>query len=272
MTARFAVMGNPIAHSLSPLIHQLFAEQTGQSLVFETIESDRQGFEQQVHDFFKQGGHGLSITLPFKQRAFAMAQHQSERSMLAKAANTLWVKAGHLHADNTDGVGLLRDLQHYVELTGLHVLLLGAGGAARGVLGPLLERTAQLTVANRTLERALLLQVDCPQLKVCSWPELGRLGPVDVVINATSASLEAQPLALPASLMRAKPFCYDLAYHREQATVFVAWAQDLGCQAADGLGMLVEQAAEAFLLWHGLVPDTAPVLKILREKRFNSIG
>ena len=275
MTVRFAVMGNPIAHSLSPVIHQLFAQQTGKALLFERIEADLQDFEREVRGFFEQEGQGLSITLPFKQRAYAMAEHLSERCLEAKAANTLCIKEGRLYADNTDGVGLLRDLHRHVDLAGLHVLLLGAGGAARGVLGPLLKAAPlQLTVANRTLDRSRLLQADFPAINLCSWSELGQCGSVravDVVINATSASLAEQHLLLPESLLYTKPFCYDLAYDRTQATVFVAWAQEFGCKAVDGLGMLVEQAAEAFLLWHGVLPQTGPVLKVLREKGFNGI-
>lgn len=284
MIERFAVMGNPIAHSLSPLIHQLFAKQMGKTLVFEKIESDLQRFEQDVDVFFKEGGKGLSITLPFKERAFAMSAHPTLRCMAAKAANTLWIKAGHLQVDNTDGAGLLVDLERYVNLAGLRILVLGAGGAVRGVLGPLLAaRPAELTIANRALERARLLQEDYPQINICSLDALRRstckqpLGacekidqrPFDIVINATSASLDHQALNLPESLLEAKPFCYDLAYHLDKPTVFVAWAKAHGCDAVDGLGMLVEQAAEAFSLWHAQVPETTQVFALLRKKSFD---
>ena len=267
MIARYAVMGYPVAHSLSPTIHQLFAEQTGRTLVYEKIQIDLPLFEQQVIEFFDQGGKGLNITLPCKLRAFEMSEQVSPRCSVAAAANTLWMQDGRLHADNTDGVGLLRDLSRYVALTGKNILLLGAGGAARGILGPLLEANpAQLTITNRTPETAIALQSQFPQANICSFTALSEQLEqcvYDVVINATSASLDGQNLVLPAALMATLPFCYDLAYSKTEATAFVASARALGCTAADGLGMLVEQAAEAFFIWHGVMPDTAPVLNLL---------
>lgn len=267
MVARFAVMGNPVAHSLSPVIHGLFAKQTGRVLKYEKILIDLPRFEQQVAAFFTQGGKGLNITLPCKHRAFAMSEQWSTRCSEARAANTLWMHAGKLHADNTDGVGLMRDLERYIHLAGKTILLLGAGGAARGVLGPLLAANpAQLMIVNRTTENAHVLQLDFSEAMSCSFAELlthVEKKPFDVVLNATSASLDGQSLALPTLLMATKPFCYDLAYRKNQATPFVAWARGLGCVAMDGLGMLVEQAAEAFFIWHGVRPDTEPVLKHL---------
>ena len=263
MIPRYAVMGNPIAHSLSPMIHQLFATQTGRKLSYEKIEIDLSRFEQQVHDFFNQGGKGLNITLPCKQRAFAMAEHQSARCQQAKAANTLWMKAGKLHADNTDGIGLCRDLARRVNLAGKTILLLGAGGAASGILGPLLaSNLARLTIANRTFETAQALQQDFPQATCCPLADVASLS-YDVIINATSASLNGQCIQLPEVLLSKQPLCYDLAYHKNGITPFVAWARTLGCVAIDGLGMLVEQAAEAFFIWHGVMPDTAPVFTLL---------
>lgn len=267
MIARYAVMGHPVAHSLSPTIHQLFAEQTGCKLVYEKIQIDLLLFEQQVIEFFHRGGKGLNITLPCKLRAFAMSEQETPRSSVAAAANMLWMQDGLLHADNTDGVGLLQDLSRYVALTAKNILLLGAGGAARGILGPLLAANpAQLTITNRTPETAIALQSHFPQANTCSFTALQEQieqRVYDVVINATSASLDGQNLVLPEALMAAQPFCYDLAYSRTGATPFVASARALGCKAADGLGMLVEQAAEAFFIWHGVMPDTAPVLNLL---------
>jgi shikimate dehydrogenase len=271
MIERYAVMGYPVAHSLSPVIHQLFAKQTGRTLVYDKIQIDLSRFEQQVCDFFQQGGKGLNITLPCKQRAFAMSDHRCARCLEAGAVNTLWMQDGRLHADNTDGVGLLRDISRYVHLTGKNILLLGAGGAARGILRPLiLANPAELTICNRTPERARALQLDFALSGFCSFAELDaqvEKKSYDVVINATSASIDDQGLALPAALMAAKPFCYDLAYSRTTPTAFVASARAFGCVAIDGLGMLVEQAAEAFFIWHGVMPSTAPVLSELLRAR-----
>ncbi len=270
MIPHYAVMGYPVAHSLSPIIHQLFAEQTGRALAYNKIQIDLSLFEQQVGDFFNQGGKGLNITLPCKQRAFAMSEQRSRRCMQAQAANTLWMQAGRLHADNTDGVGLLRDIGHYVELAGKKIVLLGAGGAARGVLGPLLDaHPLKLTIANRTSEKAQALHLDFPETSCQTFIDLAAYAEeysYDVIINATSASLAGDGLTLPPTLMATKPFCYDLAYNKTEATPFVAWARSIGCDAVDGLGMLIEQAAEAFFIWHGVMPDTAPVLTSFHHK------
>jgi len=261
MSDHYAVMGNPVAHSLSPVIHQLFAAQTGSSLIYEKILIDESRFEQQVHDFFSTGGKGLNITLPCKQRAFALAEEVSARCLQAKAANTLWMQAGKLCADNTDGVGLLRDLARHLTLAGKHILLLGAGGAARGVIVALLAANpAQLTIANRTLEKARNLQQDYPQTVSCDFAKLA--GDYDLIINATAASFAAQ-IDFPESMLASQPFCYDLAYQLNNNTSFVAWVLQRGCKAVDGLGMLVEQAAEAFFIWHGVMVDPAPVLAYL---------
>lgn len=268
MSERYAVMGYPVAHSLSPFIHQLFAEQTGRQLSYEKIQIDLPRFEQQVREFFSQGGKGLNITLPCKQRAFTMSVEATVRCTEAQAANTLWMQEEHLHADNTDGVGLLRDMSRYVHLTGKRILLLGAGGAARGILGPLLSMNPlQLTITNRTVEKALELQSHFPFVHCCTLAELSLLteqNTYDVVINATAASLDGQGVPLPSALMAVRPFCYDLAYAKTESTAFVASAHAHGCVAVDGLGMLVEQAAEAFFIWHGVMPDTVPVLSLLR--------
>ena len=257
---RFAVMGNPVSHSLSPLIHQEFAQQFGINLCYEKILGEICGFEAQVMDFFGSVGRGLNITLPFKERAFAMNLIKTPRCLVAKAVNTLWFQADTLHGDNTDGVGLIRDLNRYVDLSEKTILLLGAGGAARGVLAPLLATAASVTIVNRTNERARALLTDFPTASLGSWDKLEHRS-YDVIINATSASLNDNALQLPTYLLQTKPFCYDLAYSKDTATPFVNWARTLGCEAMDGLGMLVEQAAESFYIWHGIMPDTKPVLK-----------
>ncbi len=262
---RCAVMGNPIEHSLSPVIHHLFAKQTGHALVYDKILIEEASFEQQVKDFFAEGGRGLNITLPCKQRAFAMSDGVSERCVLAKAANTLWMTSERLHADNTDGVGLLRDLSRNLTLSALRILVLGAGGAARGILGPLFEANpADITVFNRSSERARALQLDFPGIGLASSQDLEHAS-YDLVINATSASFQAEILMLPNALLANQPMCYDLSYSRSGLTPFVAWAKALKSPAMDGLGMLVEQAAIAFWIWHGVMPDTAPVLEAVRR-------
>lgn len=263
MSQRFAVIGNPIAHSLSPIIHQCFAKQVNIQLTYEKIKADDPSFEKQVSDFFTQNGKGLNVTLPFKQRAFAMAQQCSLRCKKAGAANTLWMEANQLHADNTDGIGFIRDVQQFISVKGKRVLILGAGGAARGIVYPLLENhPSELIIANRTLAKAEEFQRAFPQTKCLSLNEIE--GQFDLVINATSASLAGEFVALPAECMSAKPFCYDLSYKQNGITAFVKYARELTCDAVDGLGMLVEQAAEAFFIWHGIMPATKEVLTLLR--------
>lgn len=264
LSQRYAVIGNPIAHSLSPIIHHYFAKQSNVSITYEKIKAEDRTFEQQVMDFFNQEGKGLNVTLPFKQRAFAMAQQQSPRCQQAGAANTLWIKEGQLHADNTDGIGFIRDLSRYLSVQNKRILILGAGGAARGIIHPLLnEHPATLIIANRTPAKAAALQLDFPQAQCINLHEVE--GGVDMVINATSASLTEEFVALPLECMTAKPFCYDLSYKHHGITTFVQYARNLGCDAVDGLGMLVEQAAEAFYIWHGTHPETKDVLRFLRS-------
>ncbi|MGQ3888324.1 shikimate dehydrogenase [Legionella sp. CNM-1927-20] len=265
MISRCAVVGNPIAHSLSPIIHQNFAKQAGKKLIYEKILGNDTNFEEQVIDFFQSGGTGLNITLPFKERAFKMANQVTSRCLKAKAANTLWMHANQLWADNTDGIGLTKDLEHYIDIADKDILLLGAGGAARGVIGPLLEASVKsLTVINRTEEKLLAVANDFPSIKLAKPGELS--GAFDVIINATSASLSENKFNfLPANILANKPFCYDLAYNREKNTPFITFTKECGCKAYDGLGMLVEQAAEAFLIWHKFKPNTADVLSSLKK-------
>ncbi|MFA5958948.1 MAG: shikimate dehydrogenase [Tatlockia sp.] len=271
MQNHFAVMGNPIAHSLSPCIHQHFAEQSGITLCYEKMAIEPAQFESSVLRFFVAGGKGLNITLPFKERAFALAKITTQRAKLAKAANTLWMENNLLHADNTDGVGLLRDLAHYLALKDKSVLVLGAGGAARGILAPLLEaQVSSLVLANRTEEKAQILKQDFPAIGVSALSTL--TGSFDLIINATSASLSQETLALSPTLLHSHSFCYDLAYAIEKPTPFVGWAKNHQMAAVDGLGMLVEQAAESFFIWHGMRPETKPVLQALRNKELLNLS
>lgn len=265
MTKRFAVIGNPIEHSLSPLIHQQFGQQTQIALTYEKIRGIDSEFENQVRHFFKSGGQGLNVTLPYKVSAFAMADVVTQRCKLAGAANTLWVKDQQLYADNTDGVGLIRDLNRYLSLCDKAILILGAGGAVRGIINPLLEsKPSTLTVANRSLEKITALRNDFPELQYRTLESL--LGEFGLIINATSANLSSHPLILSEKLLEVRPFCYDLAYHVQNDTQFIQYAKENKCEAVDGLGMLVEQAAEAFYIWNGILPSTKEILNSIQKK------
>ena len=256
--ATYAVMGNPIAQSMSPAIHQLFAEQTARRLVYEKRLVTEDAFDQAVRQFFSQGGCGLNITAPFKQRAFQLADRPTPRCLLAKAANTLWMHDGLLYADNTDGVGLLQDLARWCIVRQRRLLLLGAGGAARGVLAALLAaQPQQLILTNRTLEKAYELQRIYPEIEVCALSDLST--PCDLMINATSASLAAAPLNIPESAITSHTVCYDLAYNLRADTAMVAWAKAHQLVGVDGFGMLVAQAAESFFIWHGVRPNIESV-------------
>jgi len=270
----YAVFGHPIGHSKSPRIHALFAAQTGQMLRYEARDVDLPDFEAAISAFFgPEGGRGVNCTLPLKEAAWRRADELTERARLARAVNTLIRQAdGTLQGDNTDGVGLLRDLcdNLAVELLGAAVLVLGAGGAVRGILAPLLERQpAALVIANRTLERAETLARDFADLgPVTAVGFEGLRGrQFDVVLNATAASLSGDLPPLPEDLLRPGACCYDLAYGSEP-TPFVRWGREHGARlSVDGLGMLVEQAAEAFELWRGVRPDTRPVIELLSAER-----
>jgi len=276
MTARYGVMGNPIAHSLSPQIHQAFAKETRRELHYEKILVEPGNFSRQVKDFFMMGGQGLNITLPFKEEAYVLAQLKTPRCEQAKAANTLWKKDGVLYADNTDGIGLIRDLTRHIDLSNQRILILGAGGAARGIIGPLVDASiASLSIMNRTSERALALQKDFPMIQCLkadfmAAPSALNRCPADrplsfdVVINATSIASHQSVWDWLIPIQFHQAFCYDLSYTRDGVTPFVEWVLHQGGQAIDGLGMLVEQAAEAFFIWHGVFPNTAAVLSSLR--------
>ena len=271
----YAVMGNPIAHSKSPQIHTQFAEQTGQLIRYRAIQVDPGGFEQAVGHFFAAGGKGLNITVPFKQEAWQLANQLSERARLAGAVNTLKPDSdAKLVGDNTDGVGLVSDLMNNlgISIEGKRVLLVGAGGAARGVLYPLLEeKPEKLVIANRTSSRAQELaeqfgdhQKESNILQGVGFNEVENK-PFDLVINATSASLEGDLPPLPVEVVANADIAYDMMYG-SKPTPFMLWAQQNGArQTSDGLGMLVEQAAESFFIWREVKPETAPVIKTIRE-------
>ena len=266
----YAVMGNPIAHSKSPRIHSLFAKQTGQELEYSAILVEPGNFSRAVAQFRSEGGNGLNITVPFKEEAWALASSRSDRAERAGAVNTmLLVESGKHFGDNTDGTGLVRDLtaNHGATLAGKKLLLVGAGGAARGVIAPLLnENPALLVIANRTPEKAVVLArnfCDLGHTQGSGLYELEGQG-FDIIINATAASLSGEIPALPPSVVSTDSWCYDMMY-ADKPTAFMEWASEHGAsRVMDGMGMLVEQAAESFFLWRGVRPDTAPVIKVLR--------
>jgi shikimate dehydrogenase len=269
---RYAVIGYPVAHSRSPFIHTRFAEQTRQALEYGTLEAAPEDFESVVGGFFAGGGKGLNVTVPHKEAACKLADELTPRARRAQAVNTLAIsKQGGLLGDNTDGAGLARDLLNNQRITiaGRRLLLLGAGGAARGVLAPLLGlRPSELTIANRTLQRAqdLVAQfTDFGPVRAVGYEALGN-APFDIVINATAASLAGQLPPLTPGIVNARSICYDMAYARDD-TAFVRWAHERGvARAIMGLGMLVEQAAESFYLWRGFRPDTTSVLVALNAE------
>lgn len=266
---RYAVMGNPIKHSRSPQIHRAFAQQTDQEMTYTAILVPEDGFREAVDNFFADGGRGLNITVPFKLEAFDLVNKRSERAERAGAANTIVLQSdGSLFGDNTDGVGLVRDITHNHDgrLTGKRVLIVGAGGAVRGVLGPILnEKPALVVITNRTYDKALALAEAFQDLGRVEAVAPSRLeGPFHWIINGTSASLAGELPELPASVIGPHTWVYDMMYGREP-TPFNRWALEHGAEKAfDGLGMLVEQAAESFRLWRGVMPATAPVLLELR--------
>ena len=274
MTDHYAVVGNPIAHSKSPEIHAAFARQTGHDIDYSRLMAPLDGFRATVEGFRAAGGKGVNVTVPFKLEAFDLADEVSQRAKDAEAANWLRFDNGRIHADNTDGIGLTRDIGHNLgfRLAGKRVLLVGAGGAAQGVLAPLLEyEPSILTIANRTVEKALRLAETFRHKPVAASSVLCglRFGELaghhfDLVINATSSSLQGELPPLPADAFAAGALAYDMMYGATP-TPFLAFAAAHGAKIADGLGMLVEQAAESFLLWRGVRPDTAPVIALLRN-------
>ncbi|EXI91973.1 MAG: Shikimate dehydrogenase [Candidatus Accumulibacter sp. BA-94] len=270
MSDRYAVFGNPVSHSKSPAIHAAFAAACNQDLAYEAILAPQDGFADCVRAFVAGGGCGANVTLPFKREACRLATRLTPRARLAGAVNTLSFDAPEWLGDNTDGAGLLRDLTHNLgcPIAGMRVLLLGAGGAARGVLGPLLDAgPRRLVIANRTEASAHELAVRMRsggEVSGCSYPQLAGQS-FDLLINATSASLAGASLPLPNGLFAPGSLAYDMMYG-EQETPFLRLAGSRGAaRLADGLGMLVEQAAEAFRLWRGVRPATASVMAMLRS-------
>lgn len=264
---RYVVIGNPVAHSRSPDIHALFARESGESLAYERLLAPLGEFDRVAGEFFAGGGCGANVTLPFKVDAWRLAADRTSRAELAGAVNWLAVMDGRLVGDNTDGAGLVADLTANlgIVLAGRRILLVGAGGASRGVVAPLLaERPGRLVIANRTKSRAVDLANRFASLGPVAGAGLDELaGDFDVVVNATSSSTHGERLALPAGVLRAGVAAYDMAYG-PAAGAFLEEARAAGARAEDGLGMLVEQAAESFRLWRGKRPRTAPVIAALR--------
>jgi shikimate dehydrogenase len=267
----YGVFGHPVNHSLSPFIHGLFARATQQHMSYRPFDVTPEQFSARVAQFFAQGGRGLNVTLPHKIAAVEVAGELTARAAHAAAVNTLAIKGDGILGDNTDGAGLVRDLCDNLGMviTNRRILVLGAGGATRGILAPLLGLSPQVVViANRTPERAEALAAAFSDLGVTQGVGFGYIEPqpFDLVINATSASLSGEIPPLPDGVIGDKSVCYDLAYGKS-ATAFVEWARGQGCaKALQGLGMLVEQAAESFRLWRGVRPATGAVLEVLKER------
>jgi shikimate dehydrogenase len=265
MSDRYAVIGNPIGHTKSPLIHRSFAQATGQVIEYTAIEGPLDGFAAAVRAFRDAGGLGMNVTAPFKLKAFDLADERTERAQLAGAVNALKFEGGRILADNFDGIGLVNDIQRNLglPLAGKRVLLLGAGGAARGALLPFLQqRPAELVIANRTGTKAMALADQLASkgpVRAGAYADIGR-GPFDLVVNATSASLKGELPPVPATVFASGGLAYELVYGKG-LTPFLRLAHNAGVQRlADGVGMLVEQAAEAFVWWRGVRPATRAVI------------
>ena len=276
MTDRYAVIGNPIAHSKSPLIHAEFARQTGQDMAYAALPAPLDDFAGTVKKFQAEGGKGLNVTVPFKKEARNIVNHLTNRANDANAVNTLkFLEDGSILGDNTDGVGLVRDVTHNLDfdLKGKRILLMGAGGAANGVLHPLLDQQPTvLVIVNRSLDKATAIEKKVEQsgkhrlttVTACDYSRLGEQQ-FDVVINATSSSLQGELPPLPQTVFAPAALAYDMMYGKG-LTPFLQFAQANGAaHLADGLGMLVEQAAESFFLWRGVHPQTLPVITFLKS-------
>lgn len=267
----YCVMGNPVAHSKSPQIHAAFAKQTRQKIFYQAIQVDEGKFKDAIKEFQHQGGKGLNITVPFKGDAWEASDQMSHRAERAAAVNTIsFSDEGKITGDNTDGIGLIRDLtiNHKLLIKDKNILILGAGGAARGILDPLFDELPdRIVIANRTVSRAeKLIDIfsDRGDVSACGFDELASSN-FDIVINATSASLQGDVPPLPEGLIDKNTCCYDMMYSAAD-TPFVAWAKAHGAGITlDGLGMLVEQAAESFFIWRGVRPDTSNIIQLLRE-------
>ena len=273
MSDSYALFGFPVHHSWSPFIHGLFARQTGQDMTYRLHESPPEQFRHEVLDFFfEQGGNGANVTVPHKRAATDLVNELTPRAQLADAVNTILRRDGELIGDNTDGVGLVTDLTRNLrlQLASPRILLLGAGGAARGALGPLLElKPSTLVIANRTAERAIELAREFSEFGEVSGAAFDGVEPLeafDLIVNATSASLKGEVPPVPPRAVDQDTMCYDMAYGIGE-TPFTQWARDRGVtRVAQGWGMLVEQAAEAFYVWRGVRPETPPVLEALRAR------
>ncbi len=269
-TKRFAVFGNPIAHSKSPQIHQLFAQQFNLNIEYTTTLAESGGFTQAVEHFRASGGAGLNVTVPFKVDAWKLADVLSERAALAEAVNTIWFEHDKIHGDNTDGVGMVRDIRDNLNqnINDQNILVIGAGGAVRGVLGPLLaESPKRILLINRTEGKALDLADQFQHLGKITGSSLRAASgqTFDLIINGTAASLNNQLPDIDASVFKGAMLAYDMMYAK-QPTHFMQWARANGAtKAADGLGMLVEQAAEAFFIWNQQRPATKPVIQALKQ-------
>jgi shikimate dehydrogenase len=271
--SRYDVFGHTIEQSRSTQIHLEFAQQKNQSIDYQRILAPLDGFADAVTQFFSQGGQGANVTLPFKEQAFALCDSLTERAQQAGACNTLWKKDGALIGDNTDGAGLVTDIRHNHgwQLQNKRILILGAGGAVRGVLGPLLAQSpSEITIANRTVEKAeQLADIFHGQGIPVYGSGLNHIrGTFDVIINAISAGLSGDMPPLPSTLLAADCACYDMIYSQDGSTPFLNWAElNRAAATSDGLGMLIEQAAEAFLIWHGWRPDGVAIAAAMRSQR-----
>jgi len=270
---RYGVVGHPVDHSRSPTIHRLFARQARLNVTYELIEAPPEDFETAVRGFGAAGGHGLNITAPHKEAALELCAEIGEAAAVAGAANTLsFTNNGFIKGDNTDGVGLVADLtsNRRLELAGKRILILGAGGAARGIIGPLLaSEPAELRLANRTRERAEKLADKWEAVNACTFSELETEEPFDLVINATSAGLKGEAPPFPTNIIGRETTAYDLVYSLKD-TPFVIWGKQAGARrAVQGWGMLVEQAAESFKIWHGTRPNTRAILAQLLGEHWN---
>lgn len=267
---RYGVMGYPVSHSRSPVIHRLFALQTNQELQYELLQVSPEKLETAVRQFQRTGGKGLNITVPHKSAVVKLCDNLSERASTAGAVNTLTFRDGQIYGDNTDGVGLLRDLVVNLGATleGANILILGAGGATRGIVGPLLEmQPRSIRIANRTIDKADLLVEHFAHLgpvSACRFDVVPVSDKYDLIINATSAGVRGETPPYPAAAVSTDSLCYDLSYGLKP-TPFSEWAREQGAERSImGWGMLVEQAAESFNIWRGVRPDTAPVLKQMK--------
>jgi len=267
---RYGVMGYPVSHSRSPVIHRLFALQTGQNLQYELLQVAPEKLELAVRQFQRTGGKGLNITVPHKSEVAKLCDQLSERASTAGAVNTLSFRDGEIHGENTDGIGLLRDLVINLGFTieGANILILGAGGATRGIVGPLLEmQPASLRIANRTIDKAEALADHFSHsgpVSACRFNVVPITEKYDLIINATSAGFKGETPPYPAAAISKDTLCYDLSYGLKP-TPFSEWARERGAErSVMGWGMLVEQAAESFNIWRGIRPDTAPVLKQMK--------